>query len=301
MSSALPRLPISAEESSERLRGIALYCCAMLLFSLLDTSAKYASRYVPTLEVVWARYAFSVIISILLLRSWAHLSDYATRRPFMQALRAFFLLTSTACNFFALRHLQLAEAAAITFAAPLLVTALSGPFLGEWPGPRRWIAVIVGFAGVLIIVQPEPGAFNPAALFSVGAAISYAGYGITTRVLSITETSAGMLVYGSLLSVVVLTPAMPSIALLPPTWLVAAALVATGLFAAVGHWSLIVANRHAPAPVLVPFQYTQILWMPILGYLVFGDVPGSTTLVGAAIVVGSGLYILYRQHVHRDR
>jgi drug/metabolite transporter (DMT)-like permease len=219
----------------------------------------------------------------------------------MQGLRAAFLLGSTVFNFMALRYLQLAEAAAITFAAPLLVTALSGPILGEWPGPRRWAAVMIGFVGVLIIIRPEPGAFQPATLLAVGAAICYAGYGLTTRLLSTTETPAGLLVYGSLLSLVVLTPALPAVATLPPTWLVATALVATGFFGAVGHWSLIVANRHAPAPVLVPFQYTQILWLPLLGYVVFGDIPGTTTLVGGTVVVASGLYILYRQRIHRDR
>ena len=294
-------LPISAEEAAQRLRGIALVCAAMLMLSLLDTSAKFAGRYVPTLEVVWARYAFSVVFAVLILRSWARPADYLTRRPFMQAIRALFLLASTAFNFMALRYLQLAEAAAITFAAPLLVTAFAGPILGEWPGPRRWAAVIVGFVGVLIIVQPGVGSFQPAALLSVAAAFCYAGYGLTTRLLSATETPAGMLVYGSLLAVVVVTPVLPAVGELPPDWLVAAALVATGFFAAIGHWALIHANRHAPAPVLAPFQYTQILWMPVLGLLVFGDVPGVSTFAGAAVVIASGLYILYRERVHRDR
>ena len=294
-------LPISAEEAAQRLRGIALICLAMILFSLLDTSAKFASAYVPTLEVVWARYAFSVVFAVVFLRSWARPADYLTRRPLMQTLRAVFLLGSTVLNFLAIRYLQLAETAAITFAAPLLVTALSGPILGEWPGPRRWAAVVVGFVGVLIIVQPEPGAFQPAALYSVAAAFCYAGYALTTRTLSATETPAGMLVYGSLLAVVVLTPALPAVGEIPPDWLVAAALVATGLFGAIGHFCLIHANRLAPAPVLAPFQYTQILWMPILGYLVFNDIPGMATLIGAAVVVASGLYILYRERVHRDR
>ncbi|MEX2319123.1 MAG: DMT family transporter [Bauldia sp.] len=294
-------LPISAEEAAQRLRGIALICLAMILFSLLDTSAKFASAYVPTLEVVWARYAFSVVFAVVFLRSWARPADYLTRRPFMQTLRAVFLLGSTVLNFLAIRYLQLAETAAITFAAPLLVTALSGPILGEWPGPRRWAGVVVGFVGVLIIVQPEPGAFQPAALYSVAAAFCYAGYALTTRTLSATETPAGMLVYGSLLAVVVLTPALPAVGEVPPDWLVAAALVATGLLGAIGHFCLIHANRLAPAPVLAPFQYTQILWMPLLGYLVFTDIPGMSTLIGAAVVVASGLYILYRERVHRDR
>lgn len=292
---------VSREESAERLRGIALMCLAVLFFSFLDTAAKYASQHVPVIEVVWARYAFSVVFSVILLRSWARPSDYLTKRPLMQLLRAFFLLASTGFNFLALRYLQLAEAAAITFAAPLITTAIAGPLLGEWPGPRRWAAVVVGFIGVLIIVGPTTDAFQPAALLSVGAALGYSGYGITTRMLSSTESPAGMLVYGSLLSVVVLTPSLPFAGEMPPTWIVAAVLVATGFFGAVGHWFLIHAHRHAPATVIAPFQYTQILWMPVLGYFVFGDTPGPATLIGAAVIVASGLYILYREQVHRDR
>jgi drug/metabolite transporter (DMT)-like permease len=295
------QLKVTAEEAAGRLRGIALICVAMVFFSVLDTAAKYASRYVPTFEVVWARYAFSLLFAILLLRSWAHPADYFTRRPFMQAARAFFLMASTALNFLALRYLQLAEAAAITFAAPLILTALAGPVLGEWPGPRRWAAVVIGFIGILIIIRPDPGSFEPAALLSLGAALCYAGYGLTTRLLSATETPAGMLVYGSLVAVIILTPPLPAVGVLPPDWIVAGALVATGLAGAVGHYFLILANRDAPATVLAPFQYTQILWMPILGYVVFGDIPGAWTIIGAPVVIASGLYILYRERIHRDR
>ena len=294
-------LPVTAEEATRRLRGIALICGAMLCFSFLDTAAKYASRHVPVFEVVWARYAFSLFFAVVLLRSWARPAEYLTKRPAMQVVRALFLVVSTGFNFMALRYLQLAEASAIAFASPLLLTALAGPILGEWPGPRRWVAVVIGFIGVLIIVRTDPGGFQPAALFSLGAALCYAGYGLTTRLLSATETPAGMLVYGSLFGVIILSPALPTLGEMPPDWLIVAALIATGLFGAVGHYFLILANREAPAIVLAPFQYTQILWMPILGYLVFGDVPGASTVIGAPVVIASGLYILYRERVHRDR
>jgi drug/metabolite transporter (DMT)-like permease len=135
----------------------------------------------------------------------------------------------------------------------------------------------------------------------LGAALCYAGYGLTTRLLSATETPAGMLVYGSLVAVIILTPPLPAVGVLPPDWIVAGALVATGLAGAVGHYFLILANRDAPATVLAPFQYTQILWMPILGYVVFGDIPGAWTIIGAPVVIASGLYILYRERIHRDR
>lgn len=296
------RTPVTHAESAERLRGIALVCIGMLMLSLLDTGAKYAAQYVPTLEVVWFRYALSVILTVAFLRPWRRREHYVTRRPVLQVVRASFLLGSTIFNFFALRYLQLAEASAISFAAPLILTALAGPVLGEWPGPRRWAAVVIGFIGVLIIVQPEPGAFNPAAFLSVGAACCYAGYNMTTRKLSATDGPIGMLIYGSLFGAVVLAPALPLVdPILPPTGLVTLALLATGIFGSIGHFFVIHAHRRAPASLLAPFQYTQILWMPILGYVVFSDVPGPATLVGAAIVIASGLYILYRERVHRDR
>ena len=129
----------------------------MLLFSILDTAAKYVSRYMPALEVVWARYAVSLIFAVIILRPWANLGQYVMKRPYIQVLRGLFLLGSTAFNFVALRYLQLAETAAIAFAAPFFIVGLAGPVLGEWAGPRRWAAAVIGFIGVIIVVQPGPG------------------------------------------------------------------------------------------------------------------------------------------------
>ena len=137
--------------------------------------------------------------------------------------------------------------------------------------------------------------------FSIGAAICYAGYSLTTRMLTATETPAGMLMYANLLATIVLVPVVPTGGIVLPAWAPLAALALAGLMGATGHWCLIRANRYAPAPVLAPFSYTQIIWMILAGYLVFGDVPETSTLIGAAIVIASGLYVLYRERVHRDR
>ncbi len=293
--------PLSEVETAERLRGIALLCLAVLSFSFLDSAAKYASHYVPTIEVAFARYGFSLAMSVMVLRPWAHLREYYTRRPVVQILRAAALAGSTVLNFAALRYLQLTETVSIMFAAPLMVTALAGPVLGEWAGPRRWAAVVVGFIGVLIVIQPEPSNFQPAAMFSVAAAICQAIYALTTRLLSATDTPSSMLIYGSLLATVALAPTLPAVGVVPPGWQVLGALAVTGLMGSIGHWFLILANRHAPATVLAPFGYTQLIWMISLGYFLFGDVPKRTVLVGAAIIVASGLYVLYRERVHHDR
>jgi drug/metabolite transporter (DMT)-like permease len=297
----MPHLQLTAEESALRLRGIALLCLALMMFTVLDTAAKFAARFVPVLEVVWARYAVSLVFAVVLLLPWRRPADYVSRRPVLQTVRALFLLLSTVFNFFAIQHLQLAETVSISFAMPLIVTALAGPVLGEHVGPRRWSAVVIGFLGVLIVVRPTPAAFQPAALLSAAAAFCYAGYGLATRKLSSTDSVGGMLIYGSLVATVLLTPALPAVATPPPDWIVAAALVLTGLMGGLGHWCLIHAHRLTPAPVLAPFNYTQIVWMVAAGYVVFGDIPTPSTLAGALIIVGSGLYVLYRERVHRDR
>ena len=284
-----------------RVRGIGLILAAVFCFALLDTCAKYAVRFVPSIEIAWSRYFFSLVFAIALLRPWRNLPDYITRRPWLQFWRGMFLLGSTVLNFFAIRYLQLAETGSIMFTGPLLATALAGPVLGEWPGPRRWAAVAVGFVGVLIIVQPSPSHFNPAALLSIAGAFCYAGYSLTTRMLSASDSPAGMLIYGSALATLVLTPTLPLSGVLPPTWLVAAALVGTGIAGGVGHWFLIAAHRDAPPTVLAPFNYTQLVWMVTFGYLAFGDLPGPNTLIGAGLIVASGLYALYRERVRRDR
>ncbi len=284
-----------------RVRGIALILAAVFCFALLDTMAKYAARVIPPIEVAWFRYVVNLVIAIAVLQPWRHWSDYATRRPWLQVWRGLFLLGSTVFNFFAIQYLPLAVTGSILFAGPLLATALAGPVLGEWPGPRRWAAVVVGFIGVLVVIQPEPSSFNPAALLSVVAALCYAGYSLSTRTLSATDSPAGMLIYAAALATAALTPVLPPIGVMPPTWLIAAALIGTGITGAVGHWFLIAAHRDAPPTVLAPFNYTQLIWMIALGYLVFGDVPGPATLIGATMIVASGLYSLYRERIHRDR
>ena len=291
----------SPTESAARLRGIALMCLAMLMFSVLDTSAKYVSRSMPALEVVWARYAISVVFAVIVLRPWTNWHVYAMRRPWIQTLRAGFLLGSTIFNFIALRYLQLAETAAIAFAAPFFIVGLAGPVLGEWAGPRRWAAALIGFVGVVIIVEPGPSTFQPAALLPLAAACCYAGYNLTTRLLSGIESPASMLLYPALFATAILTPPLPFVGSLPPGWLVAGLMLVMGAAGGMGHWFLIVAHRGTPASLLAPFQYTQILWMPLFGYLVFKDVPDWNTALGAAIIVASGLYILYRERVHHDR
>lgn len=264
---------------------------------MLDTTVKYLSASLPTLQIVWMRFVSHVIIVSIVLRVWERPSLLRTRRPVLQIVRSLCLLGTTSCNFMALRYLQLAETTSIMFAAPFVITALAGPMLGEWAGMRRWIAICVGFAGVLVVTRPGMGGMHWAVGFSVCAMVFHALYALLTRQLTATDGSGGMLLISGIVAALAMAPVGLTVWQTPPdiwTWVL---MLATGALGAGGHFLFIQAHRIAPAPVLAPFMYTQIVWMILLGYLVFSDIPTSTTILGASIVVASGLYILYRERV----
>ena len=284
----------AAAARRSRLVGLALMCGAVICFAGLDTTAKWLSHSTDPLLGVWARYVSSVVLVSLVVNPWSVPGLAHTRRPWMQASRSVLLLLSTACNFFALQYLQVAQTTSIMFAAPLLVALAAGPLLGEWIGPRRLAAIGVGFVGVLIITRPGSGGMHPAALLSVFGTACYALYAISTRVLAASDSSATTLFYSGLAGVVLVTPFVPFV-WSTPSFFVTLMMAATGIFGAVGHWLLILAHARAPAPVLAPFLYTQLIWVVILGYLVFGDLPDHWTLIGASVVIASGMYLLYRE------
>ncbi|MBN8996285.1 MAG: DMT family transporter [Rhizobiales bacterium] len=294
-------MPPAAGETAERLRGIGFFCLALLLFAFLDTSAKYASRHVPVMEVVFFRYAGAMVLCLLAFRPWRNHARFLTARPIRQLLRSAFLLGSTVLNFLALRKLQLAETTTISFAGAFVVAGLAVPLLGEWIGPRRWIAILVGFAGVVVVTRPGPAGLQPAVLLSIGSMLCNSFYSILTRYLAPTDSAEGLLLFPLVTSTIAVAPfALPGF-VWPDEPLIGLLLLAVGFLGAIGHWCYILAYRHAPASTLAPFAYSQLLWMVGLGFLVFDDVPHATTLLGAAIIIASGLYILYREHVHGGR
>jgi drug/metabolite transporter (DMT)-like permease len=204
---------------------------------------------------------------------------------------------STALNFVALQYLQLTETISILFATPFLVALLAAFFLGERVGPRRLAAIAVGFLGVLVITRPGLGGVHPAALLTVGGTVCYALYSVATRILAGYDSSATTMFYSGLAGLVLVTPVVPLVWSTPDSGVVWTMMILVGAFGALGHWLLILAHARAPAPVLSPFIYTQIVWMIALGFLVFGDVPDGWTLAGSAIVIASGLYLLHRERV----
>lgn len=269
---------------------------AASLFAALDTTAKYLGQSMHSLDVVWLRYAGHVVLVILFLRAWSHLDVFRTRKPLLHIVRGLNLLLATVFNFWALQYLQLAEASAIMFCSPLIVTALAGPLLGEPIGLRRWIAVGIGFIGVLVVTRPGTGAMHWAVILSFVAVVNYASYSILTRRMNRTESAEGLLLISALVGVAALAPVAPSAigSLAGWSWALAFLL---GFFGATGHYALVVSHRIAPASIIAPFIYTQMAWMILLGYLIFDDSPDRWTLAGTAIIAGAGLYILHRERV----
>lgn len=286
-------------ERRRRLAGIGLMCAAVTCFAVLDATAKWLGREMDPILVTWFRYASGVALVSALLNPWTTPGLARTSRPWLQGLRSLLLLACTALNFLALEHLQLAQTISILFATPLLVALLAGPVLGETMGPRRLGAVAVGFVGVLVVTRPGLGAMHPAALYSVAGTVCYAVYALCTRVLARHDSTATTVFYSGLAGMVLLTPVLPMIWQAPPSPQAWALLGLLGVLGTVGHWLLILAHARAPAGVLSPFIYTQLVWMVALGYLVFGDWPDHWTLVGGGIVVASGLYLLAQERTRR--
>ena len=286
-----------SHQRRQRLTGIALMCAAVATFSCLDTTGKYLLRYMDPLQVVWARYVGAFLLALIFLNPVTRPKMMRTTRPFLQVGRSALLLGSTALNFFALRYLQLDEALAILFSTPFLVALLCVPLLGVWVGWRRWTSISVGFFGVLLVARPGLGGLHPAALLTLGSAICYALYVISTRVLARSDSSETTLFYSNIVGAVAMLPIVPFVWSAPQNALVVALMVLIGALGSGGHYLLIRGHRLAPASTLAPFIYTQMIWTTTLGFLVFGDVPHYWTIVGGSIVIASGLYLLHRETV----
>lgn len=275
--------------------GIALMCSAVALFAVLDTTAKYLNTQMDTLQIVWARYTSAFVLTLAVSNPLTTPGLLRTGSLRLQLTRSLLLVGSTALNFLALRYMQLADVLAIIFTFPFIVAIVSGPMLGEWIGWRRWLAIMFGFCGVLLITRPGTGSMQPAALFSLAATICYGFYAVITRIASRTDSNQTSLFYGNMTGALVMLPVLPFVWSAPADATIAAMMLGTGVLGSLGHFCLISGHKLAPASVLSPFVYTQLIWVTILGYLVFDALPTGWTLAGAAMVVGSGLYLLYRE------
>jgi len=271
--------------------ALPMFLAAGLLLSALDATAKYLVRDYSLLLVVWARYAGQMLVVTPFALHRAGPGFWRTRNPAVQLLRSAFLLAATCFFFSGLRYLPLAEGSAITFLAPMFIVILSLPVLGERPTPARWAAVIVGFVGILVMLRPGSAVLHPAVVLLIGAAACNAMYQLLTRRLP-GDSSHTTLFYSALVGAVGSTLALPFAESGAPINLLAAGLLLmTGLLAGLAHWLLTNAFLIAPASLLTPFSYAQLLWATLFGYLVFGQHPDRWSAVGMAIIVGSGVML----------
>lgn len=288
----------AAGDQGAAVRGIVLMTMAAACFSWLDTVAKYLGQTMNTVDVAFLRYGANLLLLVIVLRAWTRWDAFRTGRPVMHILRGLTLMGATFFNFWALRYLALAEAVAIMFAGPLVVTALAGPLLGEKVGLRRWCAVAVGFVGVLIVTRPGTGAMHWAAILSICAMLNYATYSLLTRQMNETERPEALLMISVMVGTLVLSPWSVSAVTSLKGWHWGLALL-MGALGLVGHYFLVIAHKIASASLLAPFLYTQMIWMILFGYIIFGDTPDIWTLVGMTVITGAGLYILHRENVRR--
>lgn len=286
---------LHADSARNRLTGIGLISLTYLLFTLLDGSAKWLVQSVPVIVVVWLRFLSQAVLASALLFPLRGAALVRTRHLRWHVVRGLMFCCMTGINFWALQYLQLTVTASIFFTVPILIALMSAPLLGERMDARRWAAILVGFAGVLVIVRPGSAAFHPAMLLSLVNAVLYAAFNLMTRKLAAYDTPETIQFLPAVVASVVLAPFALALWQSPSGWFEWTLLCLMGVFGGTGHYLLAVAHRYAPASTLAPFLYQQILYMALFGYLVFGSVPDAAVWAGAVIVISSGLYLFARE------
>ncbi len=286
---------VSPIESRANL-GIMLVLASQLVLLLLDVSAKWLSiEGMPTSEIVFVRYGMHVALLLLLFLPVTGLQLFVSNNWRLELLRGVCLLGTTGLNFLAMRYLPLTVTSALMFTSPLMVCALSGPLLGEGIGWRRWLAICVGFVGILVIVRPGSEAFQPAALLSLGCAAFLALFSILTRKLAGVDTAQTQQFYAGATPIVLLLPVAfndwvwPS---MPISWIFFFIMGAAGL---AGHFLNSVAHRFATPATLAPFSYLSLIYLSLASWLIFNQPPDEWFIFGVVIIVLSGLYIWRRE------
>lgn len=292
--------PAPDAEGRQRLEAIGFMIAAVVMFSALDTTAKYlvTREAIPVAQVVWARFIGQFTLLLVLVPAFGVMSAralFTTSKLGLQLVRSVLMVATTAFNFLAVEHLRLDQAITIVFLAPLVVALLAGPLLGEWIGRRRLAAILVGFVGVLIAVRPGFGAVHPAVIYSFAAMLAYALFMLLTRHMARFDRPLVTLFYSMFVGTFAGAPIAYYGWHAPESALAWVLLATLGIFGGLGHWLFLHAYQRAPASSIAPFLYMQLLFMVAFGFAVFGDLPDSWTLAGAGIIVASGVYLIERE------
>jgi drug/metabolite transporter (DMT)-like permease len=288
---ALPRP--QATPADDPLRAILLVLAASVLFSISDATAKRVSETLSPVEVAWIRYLVFVLLALLPAVRGGRAVLY-TRRPVLQAVRGVGVAASAVLFIFGLRVLPMADNAAINFVSPLFIAALSVPLLGERVDKARWVAIVVGLLGAVIAAQPGTDAFRFVCLLPALSAATWAVGMVITRLMGNAERPTTTLAWTAASGLVMLSCLLPFAARLPDGREFALCLV-IGVVASAGQWLVVLGYRLAPASLLAPFSYLQLIWSTLLGWLVFGAHPATAVIVGALMIAGSGLYSAHRE------
>jgi S-adenosylmethionine uptake transporter len=290
-------------EASRTLTGIALAVCGWAAFSAQDAIVKWLVIKIPVPEVLFARSVMIVLLASVVVRR-QDLSAMMQKRNLMAVgSRALLIFVAWLAYYSASRSLQLAELVTLYFAAPLFVVAMSNPVLGEIVGPWRWLATVVGFGGVIIAADLSQTPNIWPALLALFAALCWAGTTILARSLSQAVTTAALMVGSNLVFVIACGLAAPFIFIWPDAFSFGLIIV-LGLVGSVGQYFLFEGLRRAPASALAPFEYTSLAWAILWGWAIFGDFPTHNVLIGATIILASGLFMLLiesRRHISAAR
>ncbi len=295
MSTLSPAIPFRENAT----RGIVWMLATMFWFVTLDALAKYALQSYPLIEVLWGRFFFHMLFVTLAMGMTVRQHIKSANLP-LQMLRSVLMCLTTILFFSGLQSTPLATASTIMFLSPILVTVLAIPLLGEQVGPRRWAGVVVGFIGAMIVVRPDVSGLSLGSLSLLSAAFTNSLYQIMTRKVRLNDDPMTTLFYTAVVGAVVMSVAAPF------TWVQPALkdwgiLMCLGIAGGLGHLCLIRAFRSAPASLVAPFGYTSLLWATLFGYALFSELPDRWTLTGAALIIGSGLLIFYREHKIRQQ
>lgn len=281
----------AAHPPQKPLLGVLFMCLASSFFPAMNGLAKLMSQGYSSEQVVWARTLSHLIFVLILFMPKAGLGILRTRRPGVQFLRSCMLISSTFLFFSAIKFVPIAQAASISFTAPLIVVLLAGPMLGERVTLPRLLAVIIGFVGVLVVIRPGAAVFQWASLLIVGSAACYAVYQVLTRRVAGFDAPETSVVYSALLGSVLMSAIVPFSWRTPDAWSDVLLLASLGVLGGLGHYCVARAMTYAAANFVAPFQYWQMVGSVIVGYLLFGEMPDAFTWVGAALIIAAGLYV----------
>jgi len=280
-------------QRADNLRGLLMMALAFFLFAATDAQAKFLTASFHPMQIVWTR-QLGLLAGVAVLLALKGPAILRTEKPALQVVRGVLVVFSASSFIFALRYVPLADAVAVSFVAPFMVTIMGALFLGEKVGVRRWSAVTIGFVGTLIVIRPGLGVVHPAVFLVVAAATAFALRQIISRALAASDRTATTVAYTAIASVLLLTLPLPFFWRTPEAGELML-LVGLAVCAGLGEFMVIKALEIGQAIVLAPVHYSLILWATFYGWLVFDQLPDRWTWLGAAIIVATGLYIVHRE------